>query len=137
MLMPYNCMLLPYIFLIALSDTHHAFFRKTIKRVITNDNMIQHFDVHQFARGNQFLREFFIFRAGSDVGAGMIVHANYRCRKFLQSRVNDFTHNRHRVIDSAIGGIRYFDYFVVAVDALLYVKKNGRKVGSPLERSSS
>ena len=42
--------------------------------------------------------------------------ANNRRREFLQSRVDDFPHNRHGVIDCAVGGIANFDDSVVAVE---------------------
>ena len=72
---------------------------------VTDDDMIQNFDVHEFARGGQFLRKPFIFRARGNITAGVIVDTNNSCRKFLQCGVDDLPHNGQGMIDRAYGGI--------------------------------
>jgi len=77
--------------------------------------MIQNLNVHELSCGGQFLRKFFIFRAGRNVRAGVIVNADHRRCKFLQGRVDDFPHNRHGVVDGACGGIADINDAIVAV----------------------
>ena len=96
--------------------SHYPFIRKAEVIAVADNNMIQNFDVHELSGGGQFLRKFFIFRAGRNVRAGVIVNADNRSCKFLQGRVDDFPHNRHGVVDCACGGIGSFDDSVVAVE---------------------
>ena len=61
---------------------HHTVAGKAEIIAVADDEVIKHFDVHELSGGVQFLRELFIFRAGGDVGTGMIVNTDNRRREF-------------------------------------------------------
>lgn len=95
---------------------YQSFIREAEVVAVTNNDVIQYFYAHEFSCGGKFLCELFIFRAGCNVGAGMIVDTNNCRREFLQGCMNDFPHDRHGMIDRARGSIVDFDDAVVAVE---------------------
>ena len=103
-------------FLFFISLPNYSFIGKTEVVAIAYNDVIQNLDAHELSGGSQFPRKYFIFRAGRNVRAGVIVNADNRRREFLQGRVDNFPHNRQGMIDRSRYGVADFDDSIVAVE---------------------